>query len=281
VTSIGNYAFRNSRITSIIIPESVTSIGAWAFKNCALLTYAIFKGNAPSLSGSGVFDNTASDFVIFCDSNMSGWTNPTWNGYPTKYIVSVNAGDSKQNATEISFGQLVIENLPILPLIGDHWYKIKYSSGDLRIISMISNTLKGNIYPETETNSLSNWQMSTPTSLFSYSGYSEWLYIKISNPQLISWSEDYSFKIDRLTGAVVPKYSAFSLGSDLFNIEESAINDLGDNMEKYRLAVDSYNPVNPAEYFVENIWTVQSCKIYRQHTNKRVFAHIEQKHLNM
>jgi hypothetical protein len=39
-----------------------------------------------------------------------------------------------------------------------------------------------------------------------------------------------------------------------------------------------------AFWFIEKIdshWTVQSCKIYRQHTNKRVFAHIEQKHLNM
>ena len=88
VTSIGNYAFANSRLAKIIIPDNVTSVGENAFYGCVSLSsvtipdsvtsigdyafnscYGIKKfilkpSTPPTLSGSSVFDNTASDIII-------------------------------------------------------------------------------------------------------------------------------------------------------------------------------------------------------------------------
>lgn len=46
VTSIGNYTFQNcSGLTSVTIPDSVTSIGEWAFNNCNGLTSVTIPDN--------------------------------------------------------------------------------------------------------------------------------------------------------------------------------------------------------------------------------------------
>ncbi|MDX2108621.1 MAG: leucine-rich repeat protein [Verrucomicrobiota bacterium] len=85
VTSIGDAAFSFcTSITSISIPNSVTSIGGEAFANCTKLTSAYFEGNAPTAVSGTVFASTASGFTIFYQATSSGFTSPTWNGYPAR-----------------------------------------------------------------------------------------------------------------------------------------------------------------------------------------------------
>ena len=49
VTSIGNYAFNTTRLTSIEIPASVTSIGMRAFLNCSSLTTVTIPASVTSI----------------------------------------------------------------------------------------------------------------------------------------------------------------------------------------------------------------------------------------
>jgi len=94
ITSIGNYAFSYcTNLTSVTIPDSVTSIGYGAFMVCNSLTKAYFLGNAPSMrmvyecSEWGctfirVFDNCDKNFTICYTAGSTGFTSPTWYGYP-------------------------------------------------------------------------------------------------------------------------------------------------------------------------------------------------------
>jgi hypothetical protein len=82
VTSIGSYAFVEcSALTSVTIPDSVTKIWSFAFNNCRTLTRVYFNGNAPSM-GSYVFGGYAVNFSICYIAGATGFTTPTWYGYP-------------------------------------------------------------------------------------------------------------------------------------------------------------------------------------------------------
>ena len=82
VTNIGYEAFaRCSGLTQVTIPSSVTSIGGSAFWNCSSLTSAVFAGDAPSMDW-GVFYAAANDFTVYFFHGRTGFTTPTWLGYP-------------------------------------------------------------------------------------------------------------------------------------------------------------------------------------------------------
>ncbi|MBN2684376.1 MAG: leucine-rich repeat domain-containing protein [Pontiellaceae bacterium] len=87
VTNIGQSAFSQcSGLTSITIPSSVTSIGGSAFSSCSGLAEAIFEGNAPIVFGSYVFFNASDLFSIYFFELSTGFTEPTWMGYPSEKI---------------------------------------------------------------------------------------------------------------------------------------------------------------------------------------------------
>jgi len=82
VTSIGAGAFSScTGLTSVTIPGSVTSIGVEAFFSCSSLSGAYFLGNSP-LMEDNVFGRTASNFKVCYTPEASGFTTPTWEGYP-------------------------------------------------------------------------------------------------------------------------------------------------------------------------------------------------------
>ena len=59
VTSIGNYAFTSSSLTSVTIPNNVTSIGFQAFYNCSALTSVTVDINTPLTITNNTFSNRA------------------------------------------------------------------------------------------------------------------------------------------------------------------------------------------------------------------------------
>jgi hypothetical protein len=128
VTSIGIYAFAGcSGLTSLSIGSGVTSIGHSAFSTCEGLTEAVFLGNAPSI-GLGVFSLTAYGFTIYYYDGKTGFTSPTWMGYPSVAIGTVSApeiaveqpvgtnlaaGSASVNFSSVALGANVVKTVTI------------------------------------------------------------------------------------------------------------------------------------------------------------------------
>ena len=68
VTSIGDYAFFGSDLTSITIPNSVKSIGDYAFGGCSDLTSITFKRTSPPEFGKNVFYIVNTSIPIYVPS---------------------------------------------------------------------------------------------------------------------------------------------------------------------------------------------------------------------
>ena len=93
-TGVAGYAFFGCPgLTAVTIAASVGSLGNSAFRVCTSLSLAAFQGDAPTM-GSSVFGSNASGFTVDYFNDKTGFTSPTWNGYP-----AVNAGDSSPVAT--------------------------------------------------------------------------------------------------------------------------------------------------------------------------------------
>lgn len=89
VTSIGDYAFSGTSLTSITIPNSVTSIGGAAFYDTSL-TSLTFEGNAPGAVGSNAFALIGANAVANIGFAATGFgAGTTWNG-----LIIVRAEDT-------------------------------------------------------------------------------------------------------------------------------------------------------------------------------------------
>lgn len=100
VTSIEAYTFSGcSGLVGVVIPAGVTSIGDQAFYDCQNLVSAEFLGDAPTVEFAvfGYVPATPGRFCIYYHSGTSGWTSPTWNGYPS---ACVEMGDDYSTLNE-------------------------------------------------------------------------------------------------------------------------------------------------------------------------------------
>ena len=109
VTIIGEQAFRDcAGLISVTIGNSVMSIGIGVFIYCSGLTRAYFLGNSPSM-GTYVFYGCASNFSICYDSGSTGFTTPTWHGYPTSVCVPPTVINLSSFTATPKSGKIILE----------------------------------------------------------------------------------------------------------------------------------------------------------------------------
>ncbi|MGD7653316.1 MAG: leucine-rich repeat domain-containing protein [Verrucomicrobiales bacterium] len=88
VTAIGESAFSTCEsLVSVTLGRGVTTIEDDAFVDCESLTAAIFLSHAPVL-GDDVFGGADSGFSITFHEGATGFSTPTWEGYPCEMIPS-------------------------------------------------------------------------------------------------------------------------------------------------------------------------------------------------
>ena len=93
ITTIGRAAFSGaSKITSIVIPDTVTTIEASAFTNCANLASVIIPNSVETMSADTFYGST--NTIIYCEANNKplGW-NDSWSN----------------NAKEVVWGHVIEE----------------------------------------------------------------------------------------------------------------------------------------------------------------------------
>ena len=86
VTIIGDYAFQNCpKLTSIIIPDSITSIGGWAFYSCNNLTSITIPASVTSI-GDWAFSYCANLKNVFYAGSESDWSRITIGSFNDELI---------------------------------------------------------------------------------------------------------------------------------------------------------------------------------------------------
>jgi len=94
VVEVGPNCFRGSMIAEVTFPSTLKTLGnnAFGFSGTSLsinggtLVRAMFKGDAPSSFGRGVFGNRASEFVVNFLPNATGFTEGAWRGVRSREV---------------------------------------------------------------------------------------------------------------------------------------------------------------------------------------------------
>ena len=151
VTSIGNYAFDGTSLTSVTIGNSVTSIGNYAFYECRRLTSIYFLGNAPAVSVD-TFRRTSA--TLYYLSGATGWSNP-FSGRLTAVFTLGPIGISLSNnqVEENSTSGTVIGTLSRTSAVaGDAFtYTLVEGSGDNAVFTIDGTNLTLGVVPDFET----------------------------------------------------------------------------------------------------------------------------------
>ena len=101
VTTIGAFAFNNSAISDVIIPDSVVSLGDYAFASCPnLKTVTLSKNLSTELSGGYLFTGSNSIETVYLPSEM---TDPTFIEHFNYHTTTTLQGSYKSSDYTFSY----------------------------------------------------------------------------------------------------------------------------------------------------------------------------------
>lgn len=103
LTTIGDYAFENTKITSVTIPANVTSIGDWAFQNCSQLSKAVFYTDTATFTGDWVFPSGKTFY------GHAGSTAQTYaSGHNISFVLLLELSSSPESGEIYNGGRITI-----------------------------------------------------------------------------------------------------------------------------------------------------------------------------
>lgn len=89
VATIGTFAFATcEKLVGVTFPAGMIGIETRAFSTCIKLTNAVFSGDPPSM-GFGAFELAGPAFVVGYLKSGTGFTSPSWSGYPAYQIAAI------------------------------------------------------------------------------------------------------------------------------------------------------------------------------------------------
>jgi hypothetical protein len=95
VTTIGSMAFRDAKLSEVVIPASVTAISSYTFNGCTELVKITFLGDKPSI-GADAFVLGTSNKHVTTTIYSNGWASGTqfidYNGYTTFIYKTIGGG---------------------------------------------------------------------------------------------------------------------------------------------------------------------------------------------
>ncbi|MCL1997910.1 MAG: leucine-rich repeat protein [Turicibacter sp.] len=95
VVGIGDFAFmQNQNLRRVTIPAGIVEIGHSAFMGASNLQYAVFlhSSTAGLTLRNTTFANVASDFTILYPATATGFSTPTWQGFPARVNDGADTG---------------------------------------------------------------------------------------------------------------------------------------------------------------------------------------------
>ena len=210
VTSIGNKAFRNTSVTSVVIPNSVTTIGNNAFQNCQNLT-TITIPNSVTILKKNAFSGSSNLKTVSLGDGLTTIETSAFKGCSA--LTSITIGKGLQNVGFDAFSDC--ENIKSV-YISDlsSWCKIDFAGSDANPLNvrLIPNPVRlyvNNVY-------VSDIVIPSDVRSIGYYAFAGYGMTSLTIPSSVELIKEGAFSSCGLTSLKIP-YGVKTIGTYAFS----------------------------------------------------------------